>query len=66
MKLPPFLSRKKIEAISKEDEQVFAEAKELALLRLEQSIADLRIWTPTNQMPGPDRIGQQRKFSNPS
>jgi hypothetical protein len=46
MKLPYFSSRNKIESLSREDEKVFAEASELAQLRLEQSIADLRVWVP--------------------
>ena len=40
MHLPRFLSAKR-------DEKVFTEARELALLRLEQCIADLRIPAPT-------------------
>jgi hypothetical protein len=47
MKLPHFPSRKKFEKSSKQDEEVFAKASELALLRLEQCIADLRISVPT-------------------
>ena len=47
MKLPRFQSLQRAEKASKLDEQVFAEASELALLRLEQCIADLRIWIPT-------------------
>jgi hypothetical protein len=46
MKLPYFSSRKKIERLSRQDEKIFAEASELAQLRLEQSIADLRVWVP--------------------
>ena len=43
MHLPHFLSVKR-------DEKVFTEARELALLRLEQCIADLRIAAPTMQL----------------
>ena len=46
MKLPYFVSRKKVHDLSKHEEQVFAEASELALLRLEQCIADLQIPVP--------------------
>ena len=46
MKLPHFPSLKKIEKSRRQDEKVFAEASELALLRLEQCIADLRITVP--------------------
>ena len=46
MKFPYFSSRKKMERLSREDEKIFAEARELAQLRLEQSIADLRVWVP--------------------
>jgi hypothetical protein len=45
MKFPHFRS-KNVEGLSKQDETVFAEASELALLRLEQCIADLQIWAP--------------------
>jgi hypothetical protein len=47
MKLPHFPSRKKVENLSKQDEEVFAEASELAVLRLEQCIADLQISVPS-------------------
>jgi hypothetical protein len=47
MKLPHFSLRKKVERLNRQDEEVFAQAKELALLRLEQSIADRRILAPT-------------------
>jgi hypothetical protein len=46
MRLPNFLSIKKVEKLSRRDEKVFSEASALALLRLEQCIADLRIPTP--------------------
>ena len=47
MKLPHFPSRKEFKQLSKQEEQVFAEARELALLRLEQCIADLRLSVST-------------------
>ena len=47
MQLPRFFSIKRIHKLSKQDEKVFTEARELALLRLEQCIADLRIAAPT-------------------
>ena len=47
MKLPHFSLRKKVGTLNRQDEEVFAQAKELALLRLEQSIADRRILAPT-------------------
>jgi hypothetical protein len=43
MKLPHFLSIKRIEKLSKQDEKVFTEASELALLRLEQCVANVRM-----------------------
>jgi hypothetical protein len=46
MKFPYFSSLKKIGKLRRLDEKVFAEASELAQLRLEQSIADLRVWVP--------------------
>ena len=46
MKLPHFSSLKNFEKLTKRDEEVFAEASELAVLRLEQCIADLGISTP--------------------
>jgi hypothetical protein len=58
MKFPHFSSRKKIDALSKQDEKIFAEASVLAQLRLEQTIADLRITAPTlnaTSAPGQDR-----------
>ena len=42
---------------AKRDEKVFTEARELALLRLEQCIADLRIATPTMKL-GIKPLGQ--------
>ena len=47
MKLPHFSLRKKVGTLNRQDEEVFAQAKELALLRLEQSIADRRILAAT-------------------
>ena len=46
MRLPHFPSRKTLSE-GKQDEKVFTEAGELALLRLQQCIADLRISVPT-------------------
>ena len=48
MQLPHFLSR--VHKPSKQDEKVFTEARELALLRLEQCIADLRIAAPVTNI----------------
>lgn len=53
MQLPDFLSLKRIQKLSKQDEEVFTEARELALLRLEQCIDDLRIPAPAMK----NRIG---------
>jgi hypothetical protein len=55
MKLPHFLSRRKLGRLSKHDERVFAEASELATLRLEQCIADLRLSVPTTNDAIPPR-----------
>jgi hypothetical protein len=46
MKLPQFPSRKNSQRPNKQDDEVFAEASELAMLRLEQCMADLRISSP--------------------
>jgi hypothetical protein len=65
MKFPYFSSRKKIERLSREDERVFAEASELAQLRLEQSIADLRVWIPAMNDTGDGRASRPlKKFTN--
>jgi len=65
MKLPHFRSRKKFEKSSKQDEEVFAEASELALLRLEQCIADLRISVPTmRDAIRPRGLQPLRNFTN--
>jgi len=53
MKLPHFPSLKKIEKSGRQDEKVFAEASEPALLRLEQCIADLRITVPKKRNSAP-------------
>jgi hypothetical protein len=45
--LPHFPLRKKTTKFTKQDERLFAEASELAKLRLEQCIADLHMWLPT-------------------
>lgn len=52
---PQFSSRKKPEQLSKQDEVIFAEASELAQLRLEQCIADLQIWVPATDPLRPRR-----------
>jgi hypothetical protein len=49
MQLPHFLSVKSIHKLSKQDDKIFAEARELALLRLEQCIVDLRTPAPTTR-----------------
>jgi hypothetical protein len=65
MKLPYFSSRKKIERLSRQDEKIFAEASELAQLRLEQSIADLRVWVPAmNDVQGARGPRPLKKFTN--
>ena len=66
MKLPHFLSRKKFEQLRKQDEQVFAEASEFALLRLEQCIADLRLLVPPADRRNADssRPSALRKYTD--
>jgi hypothetical protein len=65
MKLPYFPVRGKIEKLSPQNEKVFAEASELALLRLEQCIADLKTWVPAvNDSVAPTRLRPARKFPN--
>lgn len=65
MKFPYFSSRKKIERLSREDEKIFAEARELAQLRLEQSIADLRVWVPAmNEMRDGRGSRPLKKYTN--
>ena len=65
MKFPHFPSRKKIERLNRQDEKIFAEASELAQLRLEQSIADLRMAVPTmNDTLGPHGTRPLKKFTN--
>jgi hypothetical protein len=44
---PRFPSRKKNAKSTRQEENVFTEASELAQLRLEQCIADLQAWLPT-------------------
>jgi hypothetical protein len=44
---PHFPWRKKTAKLTRRDERVFAEASELARLRLEQCISDLHIWLST-------------------
>ena len=66
MKFPlPRFSSREPEKLSRQDERVFAEASELALLRLEQCIADLQIWVPTpNNALAPGGLRPLRKFTN--
>ena len=65
MKLPHFASRNKFDKLSKQDEEVFAEASELALLRLEQCIADLRISVPImRDSISPRGLQPLRKYTN--
>ncbi len=67
MKLPHFASRKQFDKLSKQDEEVFAEATELARLRLEQCIADLRISVPVIMRDAirPRGLQPLRKYTNP-
>jgi hypothetical protein len=65
MRLPHFRSRKKSEKLVKQNEAVFAEASELALLRLEQCFADQRIPGPTMKDVVSPRGQPLRKFTNP-
>lgn len=66
MKLPHFASRKKFDKLSKQDEEVFAEATQLALLRLEQCIADLRISIPIMRDANrPNGLESLSKHTNP-
>lgn len=67
MRLPHFRSHKKFEKLDKQDEEVFAEASELALLRLEQCFADQRIPGPTmrDAIRPPRGLQPLRKFTNP-
>ena len=51
MKLPQFSSRKNSQKPKTQDDEVFAEASQLAMLRLEQCMADLRISVP--ELAGP-------------
>jgi hypothetical protein len=65
MRLPRFPFRQKFEKVSKQDDKVFAEASELASLRLEQCIADLEISVP--RMRGtiqPGGMQPLRKYTN--
>jgi hypothetical protein len=66
MKLPHFASRKKFDGLSKQDETVFAEASQLALLRLEQCLADLRISVPIlrNSIPPRELQKMLGKYTN--
>jgi len=49
MKFPHFGSRKKIGTLRGQEERSFAEASELAKVRLEQCIADLHVHAGTTQ-----------------
>jgi hypothetical protein len=49
MKFPNFGSRKKIRTVRGREERSFAEASELAKVRLEQCIADLHVHAATTQ-----------------
>ena len=66
MKFPfPQFSSRKAEKLSRQDEKVFAEASELALLRLEQCIADLHILVPmVNHTTAPGGYRPLKKFTN--
>ena len=46
---PHFPARQKTAKLTRHEQRVFAEASELAQLRLEQCIADLQIWLPTTK-----------------
>jgi hypothetical protein len=67
MRLPHFRSRKKFEKLDKQNEEVFAEASELALLRLERCFADQRIPGPTMKVAvrPPHGLQPLRKFTDP-
>lgn len=63
MRLPHFLFRQEFARHSKQDDKVFAEASELASLRLEQCIADLEISVPTVRGTiQPPRMQPLRKY----
>jgi hypothetical protein len=66
MKLPQFPSRKHSQKRSKQDDEVFAEAGELAMLRLEQCMADRRISVPeeTKGSMQPRELHSLRRFTN--
>lgn len=65
MKFPQFAFRRKVQTLSRQDEKVFAEARELAQLRLEQCIADLEIWAPViNERLAPRVPRPVRKYPN--
>ena len=66
MKLPQFPSRKNSQKPNKQDDEVFAEASELAVLRLEQCMADLRISVPELAGPmQPRGLHPLRRFTDP-
>ena len=62
MQLPHFLSLKRVQKLSEQDEKLFTEARELALLRLEQCIADLRNPVPAirNASRSPGRSATEK------
>ena len=65
MKLPQFPSRRNSQKTNKQDDEVFAEASELAMLRLEQCMADLRISVPEIKGPvEPRGLAPLRRFTN--
>ena len=65
MKLPQFSSRRNSQKPNKQDDEVFAEASELAMLRLEQCMADLGITAPEIKGPvEPRGLSPLRRFTN--
>ena len=56
MKLPHFSLRKIVGTLNRQDEELFAQAKQLALLRLEQSIADRRRTPPKGIFIDTERV----------
>jgi len=60
----PLSFRKKVQTTSGQDEAIFAEASELAQLRLEQCIADLQIFSPErHDVPAKGGPRPLRRFS---
>jgi hypothetical protein len=56
-----FETQIKLRKQGKLDEKVFAEARELAILRLEQSVADLRMWVPMDDPLRPRKFRELRE-----